>query len=153
MQIVVSVPHSGTRTLCAYLGLDTHQHFHHKRIPSDVADVVHVPVRHPLKVAESWARRGKAIHELIQRYAGMLEFIARADPVLHRIEDLPRLAGLADIKAGCDAVPAYQYRVMRLVVEPNRAFFDKFYAGESRPGDRQRQACGLRPSSLEKQVG
>lgn len=130
---VISVHHSGTRTLVRHLGIDTHQHF----IDSDAeirayypgrGDLVHIPIRHPMSVASSWARKEKPVERLIGQYRSMFEYLDREAPTLHRMEDLPRLAGADDPgERDPDREWIYWERVACEVVVPHYEFFRGFY--------------------------
>lgn len=130
---VLSVHHSGTRTLVKHLGLDTHQHF----IDSDSeirayypgrGDLVHIPIRHPMSVAASWARKGKPVERLIGQYRSMFEYLEHNTPVLHRIESLPRLAGTDDPgEPDLARAEQYQARIASEVIRPHLDFFLRYY--------------------------
>ncbi len=140
---VVSVPHSATRTLKEHLGVEG-RHYHFNIVPNgnswpfkdytDSPELVHVAVRNPMDVAASWAvREGHPLSNLINSYAGMFEYLAIADPMIYKMEDLPRLAGNDDKKGLLEHTPwehlvlPFQDLVMAQVVEPNRAFFESMY--------------------------
>lgn len=93
--------------------------------------MVHIPIRHPLSVAESWARRGKSIDNLLGRYESMFAYLAKDEkPTLHKMEDLPRLAGTddRDRKDGNLAnVEEYKAKLTSNVIKPNLEFFSQFY--------------------------
>ena len=132
--VVVSVWHSGTRTLREHLGFDRHQHFVHFHLKPYYSEphLAHVPIRHPMQVAESWARRGKPAGKLLEQYEAMFEFLAIGGQTLHRVEDLPRLAGTDDldvVRAGRPAlVDIYQRAVAEQVVRAHEPFFVAYYA-------------------------
>ena len=135
--VVVSVPHSGTRSLVKHL-----HHFPHNHYPYDAKYRpaahyrIHTPMRDPLAVAESWARRGKALSQLLLRYRYMFEYLTYVEcidadaPTFYRMEDIARLAGTddADVSRGVTlpAVAEYQHAVLDHVVEPHRDFFASF---------------------------
>lgn len=133
MPCVLSVHHSGTRTLVKHLGIDTHQHF----VESDAeirayypgrGDLVHIPIRHPMAVAASWARKDKPVDRLIGQYDSMFEYLGQESPVLHRVEDLPRLAGTDDPgDRDAERERIYRQRVAEDVVQPHIEFFLQFY--------------------------
>jgi hypothetical protein len=145
-QIVISVPHSGTRTLMDYLkiyateqglwGAGEWWHFGGRFDPLIARNPhhAHIPIRHPLDVAASWARRhrtGKPFEDLIRRYGRMFAYMA--DPehefTLHRMEDLPRLRGMSEhVDENRDSkVKRYREEIKVEVIEPNREFFERFY--------------------------
>lgn len=123
--LVVSIPHSGTRSLVNHLGLKSHHHF---PVNPDAAELFHIPIRNPMDVAAGWARRGKPAKVLIDSYALMFAFLGMAEHRLYRIEDLPNIKGEDDVgECSPSVTDAYQGRVQRLVVEPNAEFFAGFY--------------------------
>jgi hypothetical protein len=131
--MVVSVPHSGTRTLVQQLGLPTHQHFGNNEAKFTThAEVIHIPIRNPLDVAKSWALRNKGINNLLGAYEHMFDFISGHSPVLHKVELLPRLAGTEDnLSATPQAVDDYQRIVTDVVIKKHQEFFDQFYPRQS----------------------
>ncbi len=129
MRRVVGVPHSGCRTLSDYLGAPKQHFLYDQRFRLVAGDEVHVPIRNPSSVAESWARRGKDVKQLLARYDYMFEYLSRMQPKLWRIEDLPKLAGLndTDVQPGnLPAIAEYVDLVMAEVVGPHAEFFAGF---------------------------
>lgn len=127
---VISVQRSGTRSLVAHLGHDRHTHFGQKSGRNiEAAEHWHVPIRHPMDVAAAWARRGECLDKLLRNYGLMFEFLEnKPNHTLYRVEDLPRTRGTDEPgKADPSVTEAYQSKVMRLVVEPHREFFQRFY--------------------------
>ena len=147
---MVSVPHSGTRTLLEHTGLHPCPasersdewsrrprwlHFgvpYHTKMLRRFDPVAHIPVRHPRSVCASWCRRydeGNPVGKLVNAYNHMFKYLETHEAKLYRVEDLPKLAGTDD-------VPGNQYfgnleefygAITARVVEPNRAFFEKYY--------------------------
>lgn len=128
--IVVSVPHSGTRTLCQELRLSPHYHFGRAggRRYLDYAGVMNIPIRNPLSVARSWANRGKRLDDLLDRFVSMFVVIEQKDPVLHRMEDRQGRIGHAMMVTGAKKIAEFQDAVMAEVVEPRIDFWERFYA-------------------------
>lgn len=136
-QIVLSVPHTGTQTLCKVLKCDTHQHFHLKTLPVPLADVVHIPIRNPMEVAISWANRHtfqqeRSKDELLQCYYQMFDYIERAkraealqDTQLHKIEDYDVREGHVEPQGHPDILE-FQAYIRQFVVQPHSAFFKDF---------------------------
>ena len=104
---IVSIPHSGTRSLANHLGKADFYHFHQLALNPEwqVAGVVHVPVRDPLSHAVSWVCfEGDLGHKRTQRslkdgeysffaeFFLMVEFLSK-NVVFHKVEDIPRTAG------------------------------------------------------------
>ena len=94
-EIVVSVPHSGTRSLCTHLGLfrgdggNGYEYLHWGQNDADINTLtgrVHIPIRHPLSVARTWDGRypsaegvkggNHSIENMLWRLEQMLAFIA-----------------------------------------------------------------------------
>ena len=94
-EAVISVPHSGTRSLCLHLfgGYDSYPYVHFGEADlSQFSGVAHIPIRNPVDIAVSWESRGRRdTDDLLCRLQGMVDFAqdyGRA--VLHRIEEIPR---------------------------------------------------------------
>lgn len=148
---MASVPHSGTRSLVKYLDLaeapavcvakGSWIHFGRLDDALNLYPFTHIPIRHPMDVAKSWAQRpktGDPLGSLIKSYTRMFEWID-ANPDLcrfYRMESFPRIAGTDDHKGAPETsgkIDRYEDTVMRLVVQPRRAFFARFY--ETLAGD------------------
>ena len=99
--MIVSIPHSGTRTLTEVLGAKQFYHFHHD---IEIKGVIHVPVREPLDHAVSWVCYEGALgvkrtkdalknpaESFFAQFEKMLEHRNRA--IFYRMEDYPRLKG------------------------------------------------------------
>lgn len=89
--MIISVPHSGTRTLTEVLGEKRFYHFHHD---IEIKGVIHVPVREPLDHAVSWVcYEGHLEHAgcFFRQFDRMYELRDRA--IFYRMEDYPRLKG------------------------------------------------------------
>lgn len=149
-QIVISVPHSATRSLCDYLGIYAVEqglggdgqwwHFGKDRFARHI-DVrehfAHIPVRHPMDVAGSWASRAKTgdvMGDMLRRYDAMFEYLERKNAKLYRVEDIPRTRGMDEQAEGNhdSRIARFQEALTKRVVEPNRAFFTPFYEDLSR---------------------
>lgn len=138
IDVVCSVPHSGTRTLVVHLGIGKNSpagrwmHFGYADDEVRIASGkyhLHIPVRHPMVVASSWARRGKNLDRLISAYMCMFAHLHRPH-TLHRMEDLPVLAGGDDhdrLVRGDTLVAEYRERVMEEIVKPNHDWFIRRY--------------------------
>lgn len=131
---VVSVPHSGTRSLRAYLGHRTHYHFRGSEQMLKRCRTVHIPIRHPMDVAESWACRektGDVLGAMLESYRIMFDFLnskrtARAR--LYRMESLPQLSGMGErSRVAVAKTRAFQREAWEQVVRPNIDFFSRFY--------------------------
>ena len=136
--VVVSVPHSGTRTLVKHLGIGHNSprgrwmHFGYDpdepRIKSGKYHL-HIPIRHPLEVTKSWARRDKNINRLVEAYESMFSHLDQAH-TFHKMEDLPKLDGYTD-HPGQETpqwrLDKYEGVILVNVVAPNLEFFQQFY--------------------------
>lgn len=141
IQCVCSVPHSGTRTLVEYLGLEDNSprgrwmHFGYEHdeplIASGQYDL-QIPLRHPMEVAASWARRGKNVGALIRAYQSMFAHLNNGVAhTIHKMEDIPRVDGTDDhdrdkINAQW-VIDDYQGRVLLEVVHPHLELFEIYY--------------------------
>ena len=143
VDIVCSVPHSGTRTLVEHLGIGGNSprgkwlHFGFEPDRPAIRSGkyhLHIPVCHPMSVAQSWAGRGKNVSALLSAYAGMFEALSQ-DHTLHKMEDLPRLAGVDDwdrrVHPEAWRVAEYQHQVIQQVVMPHADFFSQFYGDDN----------------------
>lgn len=110
--VVISVPHSGTRTLQQYLeterGLGPVKHYHFNLHPVDIATFLqrrgvtgYVPLRNPFDIADSWRRRyptdrSQSPALLNEALIMMIEYVDKySDNIeLVKMEDLPVLAGV-----------------------------------------------------------
>lgn len=139
IDVVVSVPHSGTRTLVEYLGLGKNSprgrwmHFGYDpdepRIKSGKYHL-HIPIRDPIDVTRSWARRNKNVDALVDAYLSMFDHMQTQEHTIHRMEVLPKLDGhdeYPDQAAPAWRMAQYQDTVMEDVIIPNQAFFEKYY--------------------------
>lgn len=98
---------------------------------------VHVPIREPMDVAQSWAQRdktGNVIGALLKSYKSMFKFFDRHPGdmcIRYRIEDLPVLAGKFDPNQQegkyVHNPVEFQAAVMKEVVTPHIEFFERFY--------------------------
>lgn len=93
----------------------------------------HIPIRHPLDVAKSWAQRpktGDALSALLNAYRCMFEYLEDHEATFHRMEELPRLKGTNDHKGAPESsakITRYQKAAREQVIEPHREFFAQFY--------------------------
>ena len=138
--VVMSVPHSGTRTLVEHLGITPKEqgmiggrwwHFGYHDYLLDRYKTVHlhIPVRYPLDVAYTWARQGKNLQRLLDAYASMFRHLDRSH-TLHKIEDLPRLAGYSDnqhLTGNPTRIAEYKDTITQQVLEPHHRFFAGIY--------------------------
>ena len=126
---VVSVPHSGTRTLVEHLNAYTKYHFHNSVVISP-RDEIHIPIRHPMSVARSWAERGKAFSGLLEAYRAMFRYMEGDDATytLHPVEGLSGRVGASDSRPTTGfSVERWQEELRERVVRPHEDFFKQFY--------------------------
>lgn len=130
MERIISVPHSGTRTLKQFLGFEQHFHFRDHKVLRQT-DLVHIPIRNPWDVAETWACRTRAggdPRHLVTSYEGMFRFLDSDCPrKLYRIEDFERVEGLGERDLPPDRVDEFQGHMRERVLEPHFDFFSEFY--------------------------
>lgn len=117
--VVCSVPYSGTRSLMEYLGVDHYEHFGSSPAFFARDDCqAHIPVRDPMDLARSWAKRGKPLDELLMRYRAMIDFVAHSDNVvLWATHSLPVVRGDGEYTDGDEKVAQYQAALMSMVAE------------------------------------
>src|SRR5690606_10427939 len=98
-EVVVSVPHSGTRTLLSITGINAREqglvgagtwwHFGaHELLLEKYEPWAHIPIRHPLNVAESWASRRKAgdvINAMLNHYRCMFRYLETHGATFYRM--------------------------------------------------------------------
>lgn len=136
-ECVCSVPHSGTRTLVKHLGLERSSprgrwlHFDFDEgLIRQHRPHLHIPVRHPMSVAASWARRGKNVDKLVRAYLSMFAHLTRPH-TLHKMEDITPLDGLDDrdrmTHDSMALIGEAQRQVQEQVVLDNYQFFLRFY--------------------------
>jgi len=136
--VVVSVPHNGTRTLVEALdmrasdqGLPAGRYWHFGQSNALLRAHhvhAHIPIRNPLDVAASWARRGKPVESMVSAYNDMFTYLDTHDEVtFHRIEDYEPTEGLNESKDGPTISTEHRQAVMSEVVDPHREFFERFY--------------------------
>lgn len=107
----------------------------HERRLARFAGTIHIPIRRPVDVARSWARRpmpGRPLEALLRSYNAMFDFLARAGECcrLHVMEAHPRLAGAGELpqaRAGRHRRRAFERAVRDHVVAPRREFWERFY--------------------------
>lgn len=135
----MSVPHSGTRSLVEYTGITGpaqawwHFGFHDKELTAFRHPLrLHIPIRRPIDVAASWARRAKHIEGLLNAYQAMMAVITEPPDhvtfTLYRMENLQ--VHLGDNDGGArhpnDSRP-YQAALAEALI-PYRTFFEELYS-------------------------
>lgn len=132
MECVVSVPHSGTRSLVDYLDLRTSPrghwlHFGYDDARLDRVSLMHIPIRDPMEVATTWGRQGKNIQRLVTAYESMFNNLYRPHK-LYKIEDIPKLQlnEAPDMSRDTDTVRQYK-AVIQGIVDAHSGFFIKYY--------------------------
>jgi hypothetical protein len=91
---------------------------------------LHIPVRHPLQVAKSWARRDKNVTALIKAYDSMFSHMQTQEHTIHKMEDLPKLDGHNEYpgqEAPAWKLEQYEGIVLVNVVSRNMDFFEQYY--------------------------
>ena len=139
--VVVSVPHSGTRTLVEHLNMTMgpkaprkgHWHFmlndkHLRQIPVHA----HIPIRNPINVALSWAARDKKYDELLEAYQSMWQWLASngEHATFYDMRQLPGQRGHDDDKRNLATEERIEWtkRICADVLFPNREFFAPYCA-------------------------
>ena len=86
--MIVSIPHTGTRTLDAILNDKAEKFIHFG--DNDIDDIMEfcpiefdMPLRPFVDVLESWKRRGRPIEDLARRYAEAIGIIATYSGDIH----------------------------------------------------------------------
>lgn len=135
--MIFSVPHSGTRSLAKHLAIDTMQHFlpdDRKQMDLTLNSFVHIPVRHPLDVARSWACRNKdgGLTDLLGCYARMFKYIAQREEgtfQVHKVEDIPFREGGNEHMNGDHTARIFMFQseVIDQVIKPNADWYRQFY--------------------------
>ena len=140
---IISIPHSGTRSLANHLGRKAFYHFHQVDINAglEIEGVIHAPVRDPLDHAVSWVcfegSLGGSV-DFFNEFARMGEFSRSYDTVFHKMEDIPRTAGFGPrgydplrkaVKSRDLDFLKYELPQFFEWVESTaiRAFYDRFY--------------------------
>jgi len=130
--MIISVPHSGTRSLRDHLQFNGYWHFGQNdadiRIFTGHADI---PIRNPIDIARSWDARyldeeGKGPQGMLIKFDMMFEFIDKHhDYRLWKIEDLP-----VNIGKGPDKFPGETPRITAMrdwLTGDRMAFYEPFY--------------------------
>jgi len=138
--MVISVPHSGTRSLCRYLDPKTGHSFSYWHFGQNDPDIdifeghTHIPIRHPVDIAISWDARyateeTKSAEDMLTRLERMLAFIKSHRVTLYRIEDLPRYRRSrgpdSDIRETRDSERIRKLR--RWLTDDKLTFYQQFY--------------------------
>lgn len=137
LDVVCSVPHSGTRSLVTHLDIGANSprgrwlHFGHDdgRLKQNKDLHLHIPIRNPVSVATSWARRGKNIDGLLAAYHSMFSHLSRPHTA-YKMEDLSITEGDDDWDRevhGNGKVAGYVESIMTEVVRPHAEFFSSYY--------------------------
>jgi hypothetical protein len=91
---------------------------------------LHIPLRHPMAVAASWARRDKNPDRMIAAYRSMFAHLYRPH-TLYRMELLPLLDGYADTdnreNEGVTHARTYQMLLASEIIEPHIDWFAAQY--------------------------
>ena len=151
-EIVISVPHSGTRTLCSQLWpgkrivagnrrskapppVYNYIHFGQNDADIDVfSGTAHIPIRNPVDIARSWDGRylnqaaggTHSIENMIWRLDKMLEYIENYDDVvLYKIEDIGLRVGEGK-KRGPDN--SNRANAARQWMRGRMGFYNRYYA-------------------------
>lgn len=146
-EIILSVPHSGTRTLAEHLGLQHYYYHFHQEVEID-ADIIHLPVRDPLDHAVSWiCFEGNLDQGGFFAQIDRLINFNHQNAIFHKIEELPVLKGLGptrthflrkmakrrDLTGLKKEIPVFfEWESMPEV----RSFYDRFYADRWYRGQR-----------------
>ena len=147
--IVVSVPHTGTRSLKDYLQIGHYEHFAPGRVDLLALDFHgHVPIRNPMHTTASWASRekpGDVLARMVGVYAFFFDWLQKRPEShysLYRMEDLPVTRGAGDHAPGdhSERIATFQEVARAMVIAPHIDFWSRFYsAGELKsaaPADR-----------------
>ena len=138
--VVVSVPHNGTRTLVEALdmrasdqGLPAGRYWHFGQSNALLRAHhvhAHIPIRNPLDVAASWARRGKPVESMVSAYNDMFTYLdTHTEVTFHKIEDYDPIEGTGEHPDAVANPDQHIAAVMAEVVELHREFFEGYYPG------------------------
>ena len=114
-----------------HLNIDHYEHCYTNRPDLLTTDLVaHIPIRNPMAVARSWARRrktGNVIDDLVDSYDMMFRIIDRQPHELHKIEDILTVVGKEHrLPQNHAQVRTYQKQIAERVVDQHPAFFRAF---------------------------
>jgi len=140
--MVISVPHTGTRTLRDHLGFNGYWHFGQNDPDIKLyTGMAHIPIRDPFDVSVSWQARyptdqSHAPGEELRRWELLMAYVKhRPHTVFHKIEDLAIKVGegpkhwARDKKRRKDALELDRIILLRKWIqqaEPSE-FFGRFY--------------------------
>lgn len=94
--MIVSVPHTGTRTLRRVLGVSTLFHFCQDEANFEQIDeCIDFPIRDPLATSLSWRSFQSDRDHLdeFERWEAAIKYLATHEHVIHKMEDYPVLEG------------------------------------------------------------
>jgi hypothetical protein len=102
--IIASVPHSGSRFLQRLLGWKF-LHVYDGESLDEITqhELIAVPLRHPIAVAESWKRRGKPIAEhpkhepMVRMFRNLIERVDPLGPIYLPLDNGHREAALLEL--------------------------------------------------------
>ena len=141
--VVVSVPHSGTRTLVEISGYEANQHrlpgvYWHFGTNDNLLRAhkihAHIPIRNPLDVAASWASRGKTgnvMAAMLKAYDSMFKYMDRpgTDYTLYHIEMFDKLRGVDESQPEEYSLKVREFRkaIVDHVLADHMEFFKQWY--------------------------
>jgi hypothetical protein len=141
MDPVVSVPHTGTRSLARSLGVM--QFYHFGQNEADIAKLshFHFPMRDPLATSLSWRsyHTDRTNFDEFRRWSLAIAWLADHDHTIHMIEDYPNLEGRSserlwwkraykcwDIDALLE-LPEVEYLLEWITIPSVQSFFLQYY--------------------------
>lgn len=138
--MIISVPHSGTRSLRDHLGEDGYWHWGQNDADINLYEGhADVPIRDPFDITISWISRyptedGKGQDEIHRRLDLMIDWVRhRPDTFLHKVEDLPLRVGegpkhwARDKKRRGKALGLDRVISLRKWVRDRMSFYEPFY--------------------------
>lgn len=97
--MIISVPHTGTRTLQKVLGVATILHFGQDESGFNQMDEhIDFPIRDPLATSLSWKsyQCDRTDMDEFRRWEAAIAYLAEHEHTIHRMEDYPVLRGKMD---------------------------------------------------------
>jgi hypothetical protein len=94
--VIVSVPHTGTRTLQRILGVATIYHFcQNEREFTQIDEPIDFPIREPLATSLSWRNYQPDREDMdeFRRWDAAIAYLSEHPHTIHRMEDHPVLDG------------------------------------------------------------
>lgn len=136
--MIVSVPHSGTRTLLKVLKnhpwLTPNRYYHfidHAAQIRTYDGPVDIPLRNPVDILLAWQARGKDPKKALTYIDQMIDYVTNHNPQarLHKIEDFQERLGHVEKRQNGKRDRKYCEKLVQEWLTPRKREFFKTYGG------------------------